>query len=360
MDMSDLLLQIRRSIDEVDEKLVELLNERVRLALKLKEVKSQLDVPIYAPHRESQVLERVVRINRGPLPDRAIEAVYREIISATRALERPLKIAFLGPVGSFGHEAGLRHFGSMAEYIPIASQPDIFREVEVGRADYGIVAIENSTGGSVAETLDAFLTTELKICAEVLMPIHHHLLSKVRDLKEIKRVYSHPQALAQCREWLSKHLREIPRIPVASTSEGAAIAAEEGGSAAIASRVAGEIHGLNLLAEHIEDNPGNTTRFLIIGHHHAERSGEDKTSFIFSVKHHAGALMHALEKFYKYGLNLTKLESRPHPGRKWEYVFFVDAEGHIEEEAMRCAAEELKEVCTMVKFLGSYPKAREV
>jgi chorismate mutase/prephenate dehydratase len=357
--MLDSLQEIRRRIDEVDKQLVELLNERVKLALRIKDLKSQLNVPVYAPHREREVLERIIRLNSGPFPNRALETVYREIISATRALERPLRIAFLGPIGSYGHEASLRHFGSSAEYLPIRSQSEIFREVEVSRADYGIVAIENSIRGSVAETLDAFLTTELRICAEVYMPIHHHLLSKATELKEIRRVYSHPQALAQCREWLDTHMKDVARIPVASTSEGAAMAAKEGDAAAIASRLAAEIHDLNLLAEHIEDHLGNATRFLVIGHHHAERTGEDKTSFIFSVKHRAGALMHALEKFSKYNLNLTKLESRPYPGRRWEYVFFADVEGHIDEEPMRRAAEDLKDACLMVKFLGSYPKAKE-
>ena len=357
--MEERIERLREKIDRLDEQLVRLLNERVRLALEIAEVKSRLNAPVYAPHREREVIERVLKLNRGPIPPQALEAIFREIISAARALEKPLRIAFLGPPGSFGHEASMKQFGRSVEYLPVQTQPDVFREVEIGRADYGVVAIENSISGSVAETLDMFLHTDLKICAEVMIPIHHHLLAKCR-FEEIKRIYSHPQALAQCRGWLDKHMKDVPRIPVSSTSEGASMAAKEEGAAAIASRLAAEVYGLNVVREHIEDQSGNTTRFLVIGKHYAKRSGYDKTSFIFSVRDEPGALMRALERFYKHGLNLTKLESRPYPGRRWEYVFFADVEGHIDDEPMRKAAQELKEVCLLVKFLGSYPRAREV
>ena len=349
--------ELRDQINQVDLQILNLLNQRTDLAIQIGKLKGKTNSPgIYVPHREKEIIKRLQDLNEGSFPNNALANVYREIISACRALERPLTVGYLGPEGSFGHAASLKQFGSSTNFVPIQNQTDIFIEVASGRADYGVVAIENSTDGVVRDTLDMFMRSNLQICAEILMPIAHNLLSNSPPEK-ITRIYSHRQPFAQCREWLRNNFKDVERVVVSSTSEAAQRAAREEGTAAIASKLAAEIYGLDVLYEFIVDNPENATRFLVTGKHSGGKSGDDKTSVLLFVRDEPGALARVLERFVKYGLNLSKIESRPSQTKAWEYVFFVDIEGHIEDETMRTALDEVEPVCVSVKILGSYPKA---
>jgi len=349
--------KFREKIDQIDSNILKLLNQRTEMAIEIGKLKTRNNASgIYVPHREKEIIKRLQKLNEGPFPDKALAHVYREIISACRALERPLTVAYLGPAGSFGHAAGLKQFGSSTNFVPIQNQPDIFIEVASGRADYGVVAIENSTDGIVRDTLDMFMRSNLLICAEILMSIAHNLLSN-SPAEKITKIYSHRQAFAQCREWLRNNFKDIEQVSISSTSEAAQQAAKEENSAAIASKLAADIYGLDVLYEFIVDNPENTTRFLIIGKHSGGKSGDDKTSVLFSVRDEPGALVKVLERFVKYGLNLSKIASRPSQTKTWEYVFFVDIDGHIEEQSVRLALDEIEKVCLSLKILGSYPKA---
>ena len=355
------LSQYRERIDRIDETILELLIERANLAKKIGEVKKEKGLQIHVPEREREILERLLEKNRGRFPEQALVRIFREIISACLSLEEPLKIGYLGPKATFTHQAALEHFGVSAKYIPLGTIRDVFEEVERGNIDYGVVPVENTIEGVVNYTLDMFLEMpNVKIVGEIIIPVSQHLLSLADDLSQIKRVYSHPHALAQARVWLDKHLPHAQRIEVDSTAKAAELALEDEQAAAIASEAAARVYNLNILARNIQENLNNYTRFLIIGKKALRRTGSDKTSILFAVKDEAGALYKALEPFYKYNVNLTKIESRPSKEKSWDYVFFVDLEGHAEDERVKKALEELRERAKMVRVLGSYPVALEV
>ena len=345
----------RNLLDQIDDQILAFLQERATIVKRVGELKSRTGVErVYAPHREQEIFSRLETQNRGQFPSDALHKIYTEIISACRALERPLSIAFLGPAGSFGHTASSRFFGTSVEFIAVTPQPDIFTAVESGRADYGVVAIENSTHGTVRDVLEMFQYTSLQICGERFLPIRQHLLSK-SPLSEIKKIYSHPQAFAQCRQWLGQNMSDVQKIEVSSTSEAAELASGEPNTAAIAGQLAGEIYGLSVVSQSIMDGPNNTTRFLIIGSHSAARTGNDRTSIIFSFKDKIGALLEVLQVLKNHEINMSKIESLPSRTKVWEYVFFVDLEGHAEDEDVRIALTEVEELCVMMKILGTYP-----
>lgn len=351
------LTDYRNQIDDIDNQILELLLRRAEIAKRVGDFKESAKTgTVYAPHREKEILTRLKTRNKDGFPPVALEKVYREIISACRFLEKPLRIAYLGPVGSFGHAASLRHFGGSAKFIPKSPQTDIFIEVETGRADYGVVAIENSTYGSVRDVLEMFQHTQLQICAEIFLPIDHNLLSK-SPMSEVVKVYSHPQPFAQCRKWLHQNLEGARQIEVASTSEAAQIAADEHGAAAIASKLAAEIYDVPISSASIMDDPTNTTRFLVVGWHAAERSGSDRTSILFAIKDRVGALYEVLSVLERHKINMSRIESLPARTKAWEYVFFVDFDEHAEDKNVRTALAKIEELCVLVKILGTYPRA---
>lgn len=364
--MSDPLAPLREQIDELDRRIVELLNARARIVIDIGKVKHKSGTPIYAPDREKIVLERIRNANKtvgGPLPDSCLEAIYRELMSGSFALEKPLRIAYLGPQGSFSHLASVKKFGSSVEHVAVSDIDSVFDEVSRGHADLGLVPIENSTIGGVIETMDAFLEhPAVTIVAEVMVAIHHHLLANSRP-EELKVVYSKPEALDQCRRWLSATLREVGRVPVASSSKAAEMAAKESGAAAIGSSLAAEVYGLKTLFANIEDNPNNVTRFFVIGKSGQTQAikptGDDKTSVIFTTQHKSGALVDVLDVFRKHNINLTNIDTRPSQKRNFEYYFFTDLSGHIEDEAVRRAIDEVRAHCLQLAVLGSFPRAAE-
>lgn len=354
MDLSDL----RRQIDELDAQLLELLNRRAELAIQIGKRKTEsASVSIFAPERERHVLDRLVEKNTGPLSNESIKSIYREIISSMRALEKPLTVVYWGPPATNTHLASIRKFGSSTTFVPADTIADVFEEVQKGHADFGVVPIENSIEGIVTHSLDMFLKSDLKICAEVYLPICHCLLSKAEDLSQVKKIYSIPVATAQCRQWLTTHLKDVEIVDASTTAKAAILAANDPPSGAIAGELAAHVYGLNILADHIEDNPGNRTRFLAVGYLEPGPSGRDKTSIVFSVPHRAGSLYKALEVFFELDINLTLIESRPTKLLPWEYVFYVDAQGHQKEEKMTRAVQMLKERASFLSVLGSYPEA---
>ena len=359
--MSDELQQklsiVRAEIDAIDAQLIELLNRRAKCAQQVGEIKaSHGDAGyIYRPEREAQVLRRIHEINPGPLSNESVTWFFREVMSACLSLEQALGIAFLGPLGTFSESAATKHFGHAARLMPQVSIDDVFREVEASHADYAVVPIENSTEGAIGRTLDLLLTTPLKICGEVVLRIHQHLLSSETSLGNISKVYSHAQSLAQCHEWLNRSLPNAQRIPVASNAQAAQCAAAEAGTAAIAGEAAAERYQLPKLASSIEDEPNNTTRFVVLGRQEAGPSGRDKTSLIMSAHNRTGALGKLLAPFSESGVSMTRLESRPARHTLWEYVFFVDIEGHREDPAVATALAELGQRAAYLKVLGSYP-----
>ncbi len=352
---------IRERIDEIDARIHGLLNERARFAQQvgISKTKDGKAVDFYRPEREAQVLRTALKRNRGPLRDEEIARLFREIMSACLAQQEPLKVAFLGPEGTFTQAAVFKQFGSSVRALPLPAIDEVFHEVEAGVADFGVVPIENSTEGTVNHTLDMFLGSPLKICGEVEMRIHHHLMGRMSGIPDIKRVCAHPQALAQCRAWLDDHLPDVERVPVASNAEGARRARDERGTAAIAARAAAEIYGLGLLANDIEDRPDNTTRFLVVGRKLFSASGSDKTTLLVSggATVESGALFRLLEPLAKHKVNMTRIESRPSRKRKWDYVFFIDIEGHISDKAVARALGALERRASLFKVLGSYPRA---
>ncbi len=348
---------LRKKIDQVDEKIVELLNERASLAQKVGRTKDLDKEEIYVPSRERQIFQKITSLNRGPLPEQAIRSIYREVLSASRSLEAPIKVAYLGPEATFTHMAARERFGSSAIFASQASIADVFQEVGQGRADYGVVPIENSTEGGVAPTFDMLVDADVKICAEVSLEIHLYLLSRSGRPEDIQRIVSHPQALAQCRRWLAGHFSEVKLDEVASTAQAAMVAAQENGVAAIASGLAKDFYDLAVVQACIEDFSNNFTRFLVIGNQQARRSGDDKTSIVFSVKDEVGILYRMLEPFAKNRINLTKIESRPLKDKPWEYLFFIDFKGHMEEPRIQRAIKRLEKKCAFIKVLGSYPCA---
>jgi chorismate mutase/prephenate dehydratase len=353
------LEELRKKINDVDDKLVKLLNERAQVVVEIGKLKNNTGGQIYAPDREREVFEKIVSANDGPLPDKCLVAVWRELMSGSFALEKPLRIGYLGPGGSFSHTAAMLKFGQSVEYEPLADIWSIFTEVSKGHCDLGVVPIENSTGGGVIETLDALVDSDVKICAEVLMAIRHNLLAKC-SLEKVERVYSKPEVFAQCRGWLSSTFKEARTIPVASTARAAQMASEEPGSAAIGSIVAAELYGLQVVCENIEDIANNVTRFLVIAKEDSRPSGDDKTAIVFSTAHKAGALADVLDVFKDFGINLTNIESRPSKKREWEYYFFMDFAGHNTEKVVQQAIEGAKEHCLQLSVLGSFPRATKL
>jgi chorismate mutase/prephenate dehydratase len=316
-------------------------------------------VDFYRPEREADVLRKALERNRGPLRDEEIARLFREIMSACLAQQEPLKVGFLGPEGTFTQAAVIKHFGSSVRALPLVSIDEVFREVEGGVADFGVVPIENSSEGTVNHTLDMFLTSGLKICGEIELRIHHCLMGRVAQMTDIKRVCAHPQALAQCRGWLDQQLHDVERVPVSSNAEGARRARDERGTAAIAGRAAAEIYGLTVLADEIEDRPDNTTRFLVVGRKLFSSSGADRTTLLVSTSDtdDAGALFRLLEPLAEHRVNMTRIESRPSRKRKWDYVFFIDVEGHVSDAPVAKALAALEERASLFKILGSYPRA---
>lgn len=353
------LEQLRARIDSFDQQIVDLLNERARVVVEIGHIKQRWNEPIYAPDREKMVLEKVRKLNRGPLPDRCLEAVYRELMSGSFALEKPLRIGYLGPAGTFSHAASVRKFGSSVEYVPLADIPAVFDEVVRGHIDYGLVPVENSIGGGIVDTLDAFLDSSAKICAEVKITVHHYLLA-LDPWDRITTIYSKPEIFSQCRKWLAAVAKDRDVQPAASSAKAAEMAASQPNVAAIGTRLAGQLHGLRVLFENIEDDPDNQTRFFVIGREAARKSGDDKTAIMFTTAHKPGALAEVLDVFREKGINLTDIEKRPSKKVNWEYYFFIDAEGHQDDAAMQAAIEQARQHCLQLTVLGSYPRATEV
>ncbi|HEY3328223.1 MAG TPA: prephenate dehydratase [Novimethylophilus sp.] len=353
--MSDELKKCREKIDAIDDRMLKLVSERAALAHTIGSLKN--GGPIYRPEREAQVLRRLLAQNPGPLSDEAVTAIFRTVMSNCRALEKELCVAFLGPLGTYSEEAASKQFGGLSNPVQCASIDEVFRAVEAGKADYGVVPVENSTEGAIGRTLDLLLQSALNICGEIELPVHHNLLSRQTDRYSIRKVYSHAQSLAQCHEWLNQNLAGVEREAVASNSEAARLAAENEGVAAIASRRAGELFGLSLLAESIEDDPRNTTRFLVLATHDVAASGRDKTSLAMATRNVPGAVVKLLAPLAENGVSMTKLESRPSYTGLWEYVFFVDIEGHRNDGKVARALAELEKHAAFIKVLGSYPIA---
>jgi chorismate mutase/prephenate dehydratase len=346
----------RKKIDELDCQLVKLLNERAHVVVDIGKLKTKTDKPVYAPEREKEVFARITEANDGPLPNKCLMAIWRELMSGSFALERPLRIGYLGPQGSFSHTAAMLKFGQSVEYESLADIVSIFGEVSKGHCDLGLVPVENTMGGGVIETLDALVDSNVKVCAEVLMAIHHNLLGNCA-LEEVEKVYSKPEVFAQCRNWLSATFKEAKTIPVASTAKAAQLAAAEPKAAAIGSSVAAELYGLRIVCEGIEDNANNVTRFLVISKEDAKPSGEDKTAILFSTADKPGALSEVLDVFRRYGINMKNIESRPSGKKQWEYYFFVDILGHKTEKHIAEGLEESRKHCLQLSILGSFPRA---
>ncbi len=348
---------VRNKIDRIDRQLVMLINQRAKLAHRIGQIKQSVGQEVFDPIREEEILARATALNKGPLSNCSLRAVFRELISGSRALEKQLKVTYLGPAYSYTHLAALHRFGHAVELVPVGSIAAVFEEVNRGHANYGVAPIENSTDGRITDTLDMFTRLPAKICGEVQLRIHHHLLGRCAR-SEIQEVYSKPQALSQCRNWLAKHLPTARLVEVTSTSTAAQLAQDKPGAAAIASVQAGVHYGLNVLAESIEDNPGNLTRFAIIGHQMAGRTGNDKTALMLEIEHRPGALADALAIFKKGRLNLTWIESFPRP--EGGYLFFVEIEGHSQEPRLTRAMEALSKRCVRMVTLGAYAKTAPI
>lgn len=360
-DRTQALARIRSRIDGIDARIHALLNERAGLArdVGISKHKEGRTVDFYRPEREAEVLRRALERNKGPLRDEEILRLFREIMSACLAQQEPLKVAYLGPEGTFTQAAVLKHFGHSVRALALASIDEVFHEVEAANADFGVVPIENSSEGTVNYTLDRFLSSPLHICGEVELRIHHFLMGRMDSLKRVKRICSHPQSLAQCRDWLKEHLPDVELVPVASNAEGARRARDEKDTAAIAGDTAAEVYGVTVLVAEIEDRPDNTTRFLVVGRKLFAPSGVDRTSIIVSGGHTdaPGALYRLLEPLAKHRINVTRIESRPSGRRKWDYVFFLDIEGHAAEPRIAKALASLKKRASLFRVLGAYPRA---
>ncbi|ACB76302.1 prephenate dehydratase [Opitutus terrae] len=352
---------IREKIDALDREMVAVLNERLKLAAEIGKLKRSQGGQIYVAEREEAVLRKVIEQNQGPIKNEALRAIYREIMSAAIALEKPLLIAYLGPEATNTHQAAMKKFGASVDYHAMATISDIFTAVEKGESDYGVIPIENSTEGSVRDALDLFVESDLKIVAQIYLEISHHLISN-SPLEAIERVYSKDQALAQCRHWLQRHLPHAQLIEASSTARAVQIAKEEPGAAAVAGELAATAHGVPIVAKNIQDKADNTTRFFVVGRKPSGRStgdGKDMTSFVISLGDQAsanpGALLKMLMPMAERGINLSKIESRPSKKRPWDYYFFVDVTGHFEDPKMKEALADLQRFCPLVKWLGSYP-----
>jgi chorismate mutase/prephenate dehydratase len=352
--MKDKLQPLRSKIDELDTKLVRLLNERTKLVLEIGKLKHEAGGEIYAPDREEAVLRRVTGKNQGPLTEESLRAIYREVMSSALALEKPLVIAFLGPQATYSHMAAVKKFGASLRYEPLPSITDVFTEVAKGRADYGVVPIENSTEGAVTHTYDMFVDSELKVCAQIVLPIRHNLMAACpRD--QIKKLYSISQVFAQCRQWLQLNMPHVELVEVSSSTRAAEIAKSEPNAGALASALAAELYGLTVYDPNIQDSSENVTRFLVIGGKYPPRTGNDKTSIMFAVQDRVGALHDCISSFKKFKINMTKIESRPSRKKAWEYYFFVDFNGHCDDARVKKSLAELAKHTMFVKILGSYP-----
>lgn len=353
------LQKIRERIDEIDKQLQQMISERAQCALEIARLKKVASgsVDHYRPERESSILRTIQQRNQGPLSNEDIVRLFREIMSVCRALQQPMSVAYLGPEGTFTQAAVYKHFGHVVTAVPLGAIDEVFREVESDTVNYGVVPIENSTEGVIDHTLDMFLNSPMKICGEIELRVHHHLLGKSDNLKEIQRIYSHQQTFAQCREWLDTNLPEVERVAVTSNAEAARRASEDDHAVACGPAAAAEIYGLKVLTTNIEDEPNNTTRFLVIGRHIPAPSERDKTSLLLSAPNRPGALYHLLKPFSTHDISLTRIESRPSRRAMWEYVFFIDIEGHIQDNKVASAIKDLEADANLVKVLGSYPKA---
>ena len=348
------LIKLRNDIDKIDSKLLDLISKRSSIAQKVGKLKG--DGVIYKPEREAQVLLRLLKENKGPLSDESITNIFKSIISNCRALEKKLSVSFLGPLGTFSEEATIQQFGESIQTIPSDSIDEVFNHVQSGIAHYGVVPVENSTEGAISRTLDLLLTKELKICGEIILPIHHFFLSKKRDLKKINTIYAHGQSLAQCHDWLINNVPDIKKVAVMSNAEGARLASKESNSAAIASSRAADLFNLNILFENIEDEQSNSTRFLVLSSEDVKPSNNDKTSIVVATKNKPGAIAELVAPFAKNKVSMTKLESRPSKIGMWEYVFFIDMEGHQANKSVKAALNVIESKASFMKILGSYPK----
>jgi chorismate mutase/prephenate dehydratase len=351
----DKLTPLRERIDAIDRQILDLLNQRAGVAQEVGHVKAETNAPVFRPERELQVLRNAAQRNPGPLADADVQTIFREIMSACRALEKRVTVAYLGPVGTFSEQAVYQQFGPAVEGMPCASIDEVFRAAEAGTADFGVVPVENSTEGAINRTLDLLLQTPLTISGEVSLPVHHSLMTKSGTMEGVSQICAHPQALAQCQAWLNQHYPSIQRNPVSSNGEAARLAAEDPAVAAIAGEIAGEKHGLQVVNAHIQDDPHNRTRFAVIGRLRTAPSGHDHTSLVLSVANKAGAVYNLLAPLAKHGVSMTRFESRPARMGTWEYYFYVDVEGHCNDERMARALAELKENAAFFKVLGSYP-----
>lgn len=347
------LLRLRERIDAIDDEILALINERGRLAQAVGHLKNGV---IYKPEREAQVVARLQAANPGPISAESVAVVFKEIMSACRSLEQQLTIAYLGPEGTFSEAAAIKHFGHAVRGLPCASIDEVFQSVERGEAHYGVAPVENSTEGAVSRTLDLMLGTSLTICGEVLLRVRQHLMRKLPVLHGIQVVYSHAQSLAQCHDWLARHLPGVETVPVSSNGEAARMAAEDPHAAAIGSELAAEHYGLHIIGRDIEDDANNTTRFLVLGREAVAPSGRDKTSIVLSTRNRPGALLDVLTPLAQRGIGLTKLESRPARNGAWEYVFYLDLEGHKDNPEIQLALRELEDRCAFLKVLGAYPR----
>ncbi|MBF0571069.1 MAG: prephenate dehydratase [Candidatus Omnitrophica bacterium] len=344
----------RKKIDGLDAKIIGLLNDRAAITLSIGKEKIKNKQPIYAPDREQDVLKRIKNLNRGPIKDEAVEAIYREIMSASLALEKPLRIAYMGPEATFSHLASLKRFGSSVDHVACDNVAEVFRKVEGADCDYGVVPIENSIEGVVTHTMDLLAESDLKICSQVLLDVTHHLMSK-GALSQVKEIHSHPQIFGQCRLWLMKNMPKAHLIPAVSSTKAAQIVAGRKNAACIASQIAASLYGLNILKKNIQDSAHNITRFLVISTMDVPPTGSDRTSLVFSIKDKVGALHAMLTPFMKHKINLTKIESRPSKKKAWDYYFFVDCEGHQNDPCVARALAQLEGMCKFLKILGSYP-----
>lgn len=365
------LAEVRKRIDGMDRKLVALLNQRAELVVEVGKLKRKAGLPIYTPHREAEVLERAIGYSTGPLPDRALEGVYRELMSGSFQLQQPLRIGYLGPPGSYSHAAAVKHFGTSVEFEDLHEISGVFTEVQRGHVNYGLVPIENSTGGGIVETLDAFRDAKghVTICAEVQIAVHHGLLANCTP-KNVRRIHSKPEIFGQCRTWLATQYPGAELIPAASSSRAAQTAAQEcqtalsigmePATAAIGSELAGRIYGLKVLFPRIEDNPNNITRFFVISRQKAERTGDDKTSVMFATADKPGALVSVLQVFDRAGINLSHIDKRPSGRSNWQYTFFIDAQGHKDDHVIEEALKEATTHCQHLSVLGSYPRSKRI
>jgi chorismate mutase/prephenate dehydratase len=346
----------RKVIDKLDGQLIKLLNERTKHVLAIGEIKLKAGEEIYAPHRERSVLQRLCRLNQGPITNESLRAIYREIMSSALSLEKSLTVAYLGPEATFTHQAAIRRFGSSLRYASQKTIPDVFTEVSKNRADYGVVPIENSTEGVVTHTLDMFVDSDLKIVSQIVLPVQHCLISNARR-SQIRKLYAHPQSLGQCRGWVQSHLPRVEIIETSSNARSAEFAAKEKESAAIAGVLAAEKYSVRVLEYDIQDNAANATRFLVLGRQCSPPTGKDRTSIMFSIVDRVGALHRALAPFRRFRINMTKIESRPSKRKAWEYFFFVDCDGHMNDSKVAKALAMLGEHCSYVKVLGSFPNS---